>query len=107
MPRLQQEMVILGKDVAKTDIYFMGKPVWTSEKFVYLYPKKFYGRGRNKRLIKKWFKRYGTTSKPRTDAVIFSHLILCHPDTLWRFETQNFIAPEGETIGENEHDIHL
>lgn len=107
MPRLQQEMVVLGKDVVETDVYFMGKPVWTSTKFAYRVPLKFYKRGRNKRLIKKWIKKYGCWHKPRTDAVIYSHLILCHPDTLWRFNIENFVAPEGTIIGENEHDIHL
>ena len=107
MPRLQQEMVVRGEDVVVTSTWFMGKVVGTSKLFAYKKPKKFYRRGRNKRMIKKWLNRYGSVMVPRKDAVILSCLILCHPDTLWRFNADNFVEPKGENIGVEEHDIHL
>lgn len=104
MSRLQQEMVVRGEDVTVTSVWFMGKPVATSPKFAYSVPIKFFKR-KNKRLIKKWSKRYGVSITPRTDAVILPLFILCHPNTLWRFDPKNF-ADDTSSSGVK-HDIHV
>lgn len=106
MSRLQQEMVVKLEHMEQTAFVFLGKPIVMSARFCTARPNKYY-KNKKKRLIKKWMKRYGSVTEARTDAVIYSQFILCHPSTLWRFETQNFIDAIGETIPEEEHDIHL
>jgi hypothetical protein len=82
-----------GQGLVETEHTFMGKPVFTSEDFCKTIPTRVYKR-KNKRLKKKWMKRYGSKMIPRTDAEIWHHYVLCHPNTLWRFKNLAFIDPE-------------
>lgn len=108
MPRLQQEMVINPDYLVFSNIIFFGRPVYTTIQFCYYSPQKFFKRRHNKRLIKKWCKRYGTTHKPRTDANIYDKMVVCHPDTLWRFKPENFASDtESSASGSLKHDIHM
>lgn len=109
MPRLQQKLVrnavITGPSCVCSDCVFMGKRVFTSEYFCYFLLRKYHKK-RSNRLLKKWRKRYGELKIPRNDAEIYSYIVICHPETLWRFK-EDFFKAQGEPIGDNEHDIHL
>lgn len=75
-----------------TEYEILGKPVFLSEKFCNYVPNKMFKK-KNKRLIKKWAKRYGVKAIPRTDADIYEVFVLCHPNSAWRFEQMEFIDP--------------
>ena len=106
MSRLQQKMVMKLEHMEETATVFLGKPVMVSARFCMVRPRRHW-KNKKKRLLKKWMKRYGTVVEARTDADIYPRFILCHPSTLWRFEVKNFMDVIGDTVPEEEHDIHL
>jgi len=94
MPGVQQNLVVKQEQASITDKTFMGMPVYTSSYFCTVQPRKYHKRLRNKRLFKKWSKRYGCFMEPREDADICGAFVLCHPSVLWRFGIQNFVSVE-------------
>ena len=107
MPGLQQKVVVKKEQATNSGLVFMGLPVYSSNHFQEVRLIKYHKRFRNKRLWKKWYHRYGGLHTPRMDADICGSFLLCHPSVLWRFEAQTFIDAIGDTIPEEEHDIHL
>lgn len=108
MSRLQQKVVVKRETAMDSGLQFMGLPVLTSEYFCFVRPCKFRKRFYNKRLWKKWLKRYGGNWEPREDADICGSFILCHPSVVWRFELRNFVDDtQYQTGQEMKYDIHL